>query len=101
MVAARLKRWRTSVAEGKFEMDKASTPIVFETVLPATCNRPTYHLRGVMQHHGEHAWGGHYTCFVRSSDNCWYYCNDSAKPKKVSKNVVLAAQAYVLVYETC
>ena len=59
-----------------------------------------YHLRGVIEHHGAQAGGGHYTSYVRACNNSWYHCDDEQSPQQVSIDRVLRAQAYVLVYET-
>ena len=79
--------------------DKAHTKVSFETVLPVAPDLPPYRLSGVIEHHGKRAGGGHYASFVRPPDNFWYHCDDEARPQRVSTETVLAAQAYVLVYE--
>ena len=70
----------------------------FEASLEVSTLGPTYRLRGVTVHHGG-AHAGHYTSYVRASDDCWYHCDDEQKPQRVSSNVVFRAQAYVLIYE--
>lgn len=55
-----------------------------------------YELKSVIQHHGTYH-GGHYTCYVKYGTS-WYFCDDQSV-SKASRSDVLAAQAYVLVYQ--
>ena len=72
--------------------------VSFEMVLPVEAMQSSYHLLGVVVHHG-HAGGGHYTAFVRASNNLWYHCDDSQSPRWVPVEEVLRAEAYMLFYE--
>eukprot|EP00973_Karenia_brevis_P011731 1587922-Karenia_brevis.AAC.1 len=45
-------------------------------------NHTPYHLRGVIEHHGPEATGGHYTAFVQASNNFWYFCDDCKSPQQ-------------------
>ncbi len=94
-----LKRWSVYFQDGQLVTDKVPTMVHFETLLPVARGHAPYHLRGVIEHHGEAAGGGHYTSFMRAADHFWYYCNDGDSPQRVPTDIVLAAQAYVLVYE--
>eukprot|EP00973_Karenia_brevis_P014587 1990813-Karenia_brevis.AAC.1 len=62
-------------------------------------NGQRYSLRGVVQHEGVVACAGHYTCFVRSPDKSWLFCNDFIPPVEVPFERVRQTQAYMLVYE--
>jgi uncharacterized UBP type Zn finger protein len=92
------KRWKYSAQTGTLQKLGEGFEVTFETVLQVhECNH-FYQLRGVIEHHGS-AGGGHYTSYVRSYDNYWYFCDDDQNPKRASIQDVLGAQAYVLVYE--
>ena len=93
-----LKRWKV-LSMVPFLQEKVRTRIHFETILSE--NMPQhYHLRGVIVHKGK-ARGGHYVSYIRprAPDNFWYFCNDLARPRRVSVQEVLAAEAYMLFYE--
>ena len=94
-----LKRWRETWEHGVLQWEKVFTRISFETILPIRPDLPPYHLRGVIEHRGLNAGGGHYTSYVRAQNNFWYFCDDNASPKQVSTETVLGAEPYVLVYE--
>ena len=94
-----LKRFRAQLNLGRFSQKKVPTHVSFETVLLPHTDAPPYHLKGVIEHHGEHATGGHYTSRVRASDNYWYHCDDVLCPRRTSTEETLKAQAYVLIYE--
>eukprot|EP00973_Karenia_brevis_P005065 696565-Karenia_brevis.AAC.1 len=81
------------------EIRKVCTQVDFETLLLVPDGHAPYHLRGVIEHHGREARGGHYTACVRASNNFWYFCDDWKAPQRVSTERVRCAQAYVLVYE--
>ena len=57
-----------------------------------------YQLRGVIVHNGITG-GGHYTAFVRSLQNDWYFYNDQATPLIQTVAQVLQSKPYMLVYE--
>lgn len=94
-----LKRFRFRFLHGRPFIEKVDTQLSFETLLPICHMEQPYHLRGVIEHHGGQADGGHYTAYVRAVDNYWYYCDDERPPLRVHTDTVLTAQAYVLVYE--
>ena len=94
------KRWKTYFQDGLPMMRKISTMVDFSTPLLVPNGDAPYHLRGVIEHHGAQAGGGHYTSYVRACNNSWYHCDDEQSPQQVSIDRVLHAQAYVLVYET-
>ena len=79
---------------------KNSTWVDFKVLLRVPHADAPYHLRGVIQHHGPEANGGHYTSYVRASDNFWYHCDDNHSPQRVPVEQMLAAEAYVLIYES-
>jgi len=58
---------------------------------------PSYELVGVLVHQGRSCNYGHYLSYVKYCGE-WYRCNDS-KTEKVSETIVLAQNAYILVYE--
>ena len=93
------KRWKTYFHNGVHRAEKLSTQINFEVLMRVPEGTLPYHLRGVIEHHGTAANGGHYTSYVRSSNNSWYHCNDSCSPRHVPTEQVLSAQAYLLIYE--
>ena len=97
-----LKRFAIRFEDGEVVTSKVPTDVSFETILLVQHGQPPFHLRGVIEHHGEEAAGGHYTAYVRATDNFWYFCDDRISPRgcRVSTDQVLRAQAYVLVYES-
>ena len=92
-----LKRFRSEFEDGVIKVKKVLTHVSFETLLLVQNDMMPYHLKGVIQHHGRHAAGGHYNCHVRASDNHWYSCDDHRRPVRNNTDEVLKAQAYVLV----
>eukprot|EP00557_Chaetoceros_sp_GSL56_P004730 CAMPEP_0176487768 /NCGR_PEP_ID=MMETSP0200_2-20121128/6325_1 /TAXON_ID=947934 /ORGANISM="Chaetoceros sp., Strain GSL56" /LENGTH=709 /DNA_ID=CAMNT_0017884653 /DNA_START=586 /DNA_END=2715 /DNA_ORIENTATION=- len=58
---------------------------------------PPYELVGVLVHAGKRCESGHYWAFIKSGDS-WYKANDEVVTK-VSIDVVLRQQAYILFYE--
>lgn len=58
---------------------------------------PPYELVGVLVHAGRRCESGHYWAFIKSGDS-WYKANDE-EVTKVSIDVVLRQQAYILFYE--
>ena len=76
---------------------KLHTPVSFETVFTLDAHA-SYDLRSVVVHGGS-VGGGHYTAFVRAQDNFWYFCDDSHAPARCPTRDVLAAEAYMLIYE--
>lgn len=58
---------------------------------------PPYELVGVLVHAGKRCESGHYWAFIKSGDS-WYKANDE-DVTKVSIDVVLRQQAYILFYE--
>ncbi|XP_062580701.1 uncharacterized protein LOC134242600 isoform X2 [Saccostrea cucullata] len=59
----------------------------------------TYHLYGVVNHHGS-VYGGHYTSFVKhhSDTGHWYYCNDSHVRHSTLLEALKSHDAYLLFY---
>jgi hypothetical protein len=92
-----LKRWEI-ISIWPFKQRKVQTQVLYETMFRVDVAQSAYHLRGVVQHHGD-AGGGHYTSMVRAPDNFWYFCDDARSPQRVSTETALAAQAMILVYE--
>ncbi|XP_061169409.1 ubiquitin carboxyl-terminal hydrolase 2-like [Saccostrea echinata] len=61
----------------------------------------TYHLYGVVNHHGS-IHGGHYTSFVKNlSPNTehWYYCNDSNVTHSTLTEALKSRDAYLLFFK--
>ena len=58
---------------------------------------PPYELVGVLVHAGKRCESGHYLAFIKCGD-CWYKANDEVVTK-VSLDIVLRQQAYILFYE--
>lgn len=63
----------------------------------------TYHLYGVVNHHGS-SYGGHYTSYVKQLSSTgdqgpWYYCNDSQIDKVNVSTVLASSDAYMLFYK--
>ncbi|KAH9414544.1 Ubiquitin carboxyl-terminal hydrolase 42, partial [Dermatophagoides pteronyssinus] len=56
-----------------------------------------YKLISVLIHHGQTCNSGHYYCFVRNSNNCWYRMDDN-HVSQVGLNEVLHQKAYILFY---
>ncbi|KAK5672670.1 hypothetical protein BDV3_004568 [Batrachochytrium dendrobatidis] len=83
---------------------KISSPVLFKTVLnlypfmsQSTKQNVLYHLFAVLVHSGGSCHSGHYYCFVKAPDGCWYLMNDSLV-QQVSEKTVLAQSAYMLFY---
>lgn len=92
-----LKRWDV-LSIWPYLIEKKSTPVSFDFQLPVPDRAVPYMLRAVVVHRGV-AEGGHYTAFVKSVDENWYYCDDNVPPQLVSPGQVLAAEAYLMFYE--
>ena len=92
-----LKRWEVVSLE-PFIRRKVQTMVSYETLFAVDATQPAYHLRGVVEHHGD-AGGGHYTSIVRAPDNIWYRCDDEQSPESIATASALNAQAMILVYE--
>ena len=92
-----LKRW-TVTNRFPYEHKKNDTLVSFQHCMSVPGKEYPYHLRAVIVHEGQ-AGGGHYTAFVKSVDNSWYYCDDFVSPRRVLIEDVLAANAYMLFYE--
>lgn len=63
----------------------------------------TYHLYGVVNHHGS-SYGGHYTSYVKQlsspgDQGPWYYCNDSHIDKANVSTALTSSDAYMLFYK--
>ena len=97
VLVVHLKRWAV-VSLDPFIRRKVPTMVSYETLFVVDVNQPAYHLRGVVEHHGD-AGGGHYTSIVRAPDNFWYRCDDEQSPERVPTASALNAQAMILVYE--
>ncbi len=101
MLVLHLKRWEV-ISTNQFQLRKKDVAVTFQTVLHLKDkdNKTLhYYLRAVLEHRGG-AGGGHYTAFVRAADDHWYYCNDNTSPQPVAPSKVLAAQAYMLFYDS-
>ena len=97
ILVVHLKRWEV-VSTIPLRLRKVDTEVQYETVFLPEHLETAYHLRGVVEHHGN-AGGGHYTSMVRAPDNYWYRCDDEESPARVSTGTALKAQAMILVYE--
>jgi ubiquitin carboxyl-terminal hydrolase 36/42 len=58
---------------------------------------PPYELVGVLVHAGRQCESGHYLSFIKNGES-WYKANDEVVTK-VSVDIVLRQQAYILIYE--
>eukprot|EP00105_Crassostrea_gigas_P017814 XP_011435732.1 PREDICTED: ubiquitin carboxyl-terminal hydrolase 2-like isoform X2 [Crassostrea gigas] len=63
----------------------------------------TYHLYGVVNHHGS-SYGGHYTSYVKQlsspgDQGPWYYCNDSHIDRANVSTALTSSDAYMLFYK--
>ena len=92
VLVVHLKRW------DPVTLRKVPTHVIYETVFVVDASQPAYHLRGIVEHHGN-AGGGHYTSHVRAPDNFWYHCDDEIAPMRVPTTTALKAQAMILIYE--
>ena len=92
-----LKRW--DFDRSTQSATKVNREISYETVLPISQNY-MYHLVGVVVHAGQ-AGGGHYTAYVRSPANMWFYYDDAHAPRPCTNNDALGAKrlAYLLSYQ--
>ena len=88
---------RRVVSFAPFRYHKIPTKVDYETVLPIAPGT-TYHLRGVIVHHGD-AERGHYTAHVRAGNGRWYFCDDNVSPIAVTTQIALAQEATMLLYE--
>ena len=96
VLVAHLKRWRYNADAGNF--DKLDQHVSFGLEFRPE-HSVNYALRGVVAHSGP-AGFGHYTAFARGPTEAqWHFYNDSRKPRAATTADVLAAQAYLLVYE--
>ena len=95
-LVAHLKRWRYNANAGNF--DKLDQHVSFGLDFRPE-HSVNYALRGVVAHSGP-AGFGHYTAFARGPKEAqWHFYNDSSNPRAATTADVLAAQAYLLVYE--
>ena len=79
-------------------MEKINRPIGYPLLFPIRAG-VTYHLRAVVVHSGT-ARIGHYTAYVRGDGDRWFYCNDTAVPRRIANPMeVVQQQAYMLFYE--
>ena len=95
VLALHLKRWAYSAVTHRWE--KVPHRVRFAECFLLDDSSP-YDLRGVIVHSGR-VGGGHYTAFTRAQDNSWFHCDDSRTPQRVPVHAVLAAEAYMLLYE--
>jgi hypothetical protein len=62
-----------------------------------------YRLRALVTHHGEHCWGGHYTCTARLGEGEQWACYDDSHVSLSCENPTSSAAvlrgAYLLLYE--
>jgi len=93
---------------GLFGSEKVTKPVPFSPTLKIKPNwlsfekqysptQRTYSLHAVINHIGQRAIGGHYTCDIRQNDNTWLR-HDDATVSPVSTDTVFNNQAYVLMY---
>ena len=87
-------RWQQ--VNGVYQKVNTHVDVDFHLYVPG-CR--VYHLRGLVEHMGPYGSNGHYISYVRSADDHWYRCDDSAAPRRVSGDAILQAQAFLLVYE--
>ena len=91
-----LRRWNYNIAQGNADKRKEHVEFGEEFRPEETID---YALRGVVVHSGP-AGRGHYTAFARGpTESTWHYYDDSCEPRATTSANVLAAQAYLLVYE--
>ncbi|KAG9454492.1 hypothetical protein H6P81_007396 [Aristolochia fimbriata] len=96
------KRFRTS--DGYVEKLSNYVPFPLELEMSPfhsggdeTHKEMKYDLYAVVVHEGAYSGFGHYISFVRSSDQCWFQLDDE-KVTRVSEELVLSQQAYILFY---
>ena len=92
-----LKRWRV-LSQYPFVQEKVPTHVDYEAMFVPAPGVPAYHLRGVIEHHGE-AGAGHYTSVVRAPDNYWYECDDEVSPRRIPTHRALHREAMMLFYD--
>ena len=96
VLVVHLKRWSFRTTTRTFDKLNQNIKLDLEFHPHASAH---YRLRGVVEHHGN-AYAGHYTAFARGPREAqWHHYNDAAKPRAVESNDVLAATAYILIYE--
>ncbi|OMJ07624.1 Ubiquitin carboxyl-terminal hydrolase 42 [Smittium culicis] len=74
--------------------------VQFDTTLKLTSStsEERFNLFAVLVHSGHSSRSGHYYCYVKNSNGCWYEMNDSMV-RQVSEASVLKQTAYLLFYE--
>eukprot|EP01080_Neovahlkampfia_damariscottae_P004359 gene4359-7715_t len=63
-----------------------------------------FDLKSIIVHSGSSPNSGHYTCYIKNSDEIWYECNDNVitkqrKHEPVLKDKMIKKNAYILFYE--
>ena len=76
--------------------NKYLTPSLGLAVKNGSCLIPEYEVVGVVEHHGENANSGHYTCVLRSG-NGWVNVDDQVV-RPVDQEFVKTRSAYMLLY---
>jgi ubiquitin C-terminal hydrolase len=56
-----------------------------------------YDLYGVCNHGGS-ALGGHYTSFVKNSNDKWYHYNDTSVSEVIQQQQIISSKAYCFFY---
>ena len=76
--------------------NKYLTPSLGLAVKNGSCLIPEYEVVGIVEHHGENANSGHYTCVVKSG-NGWVNVDDQVV-RPVNQEFVRNRSAYILLY---
>ena len=102
-----LKRFEASRSSGGIQIEKNAARVTFPMAFTYTkgdVDSPAYTVRAIIVHGSFQAernpYAGHYTAYVRCDKERWYFCNDGTPPREVAQQVVSAAQAYMLFYES-
>ena len=101
-----VKRSSNGISIG-ISIEKNTSVVTFPMTFKYTnsdVHSPAYTLRAIIVHSSGQAtrnpYAGHYTAYVRSDNDRWYLCDDRIKPRLVAQELVLAAQAYMLFYDS-
>ena len=85
-----------------FQMEKINKNITFPLknlkIYTDTEKEKKYSLVGVIYHHGERCFYGHYTCCIKYS-NKWFHINDE-NITEIDKNKICNKHAYLLLYKS-
>lgn len=92
-----LNRYRGQRSKSKVQLDFSET---FVMEPPYSNEKATYRLKSFSVHHGS-VGGGHYTAYVRNSEDQWFHANDShvhlADPQRLIKD--FASNSCFFIYE--